>query len=161
MEAMVTIILNILVKMRSDKHSAFLCFPKELQDFGDEMWDNKKRIWRSRKVWPSELPKADILLPFGPMIQIRKGNLADVQDSDAQIWSSFHLVWSLLFELSLVLTAHSFEDPRRTVPAKLWLGLADDCDNFIAVVDEVIEAFKSQIPSFTHLLKILCNNCLE
>ena len=79
----------------------------------------------------------------------------------ASIWWSLHLVWKLLDNLDFALAVPSFKDPRMAAPEQLRNGLEGDCDAFTTAVQEIVDAFKSKIPSFTDLLKIFCGGSLE
>ena len=155
-KALVSIIQQILAKMRSNKNVAFLCFPRELSLLENVMCQNRKEIWASRKVFPSELPRVDIDTLSNLQIQIsNKGP----QDDD--IWSSLHLVWRILDDLDTALIVLSFKNPQSAAPENLWNWLEEDCSLFSAAVARIVEACKSRIPSFTELLSKFCGGNLQ
>ena len=160
-EALVSIIQKILKKMRCDGNIAFLCFPIQLKLLEDEMSRNRKEIWLSRKVFPSELPRADIVTLSNLQIETRNKVPRNAESSAADIWSSLHLVWRTLDDLDTALIVLSFKNPRAAAPEEFWNGLEKDCSIFSAAVTRIVEACKSQIPSFTELLRKFCGGKLQ
>ena len=165
LEALVWILQQILAKMRQDKNGegvnvAFLmCFSRELNLLEDEMSRNRKEIWLSRKVFPSELPSASVVPLSHLQIELRNKVPRDAKGADR--WSSLHLVWRMLVDLDIALTVLSFKNPRKAAPEELWNGLEEDCRIFTAAVDRIVDACKSKIPCFTELLRQLCGGSLQ
>ena len=160
-EALVSIIQQILAKMRRDKNVAFMCFSRQLNLLEEQMALNRKEIWLSRKIFPSELPRPDIDTLAYLQIETRNKVPRDAKSPGADIWSSLHLVWRILDDLDTALIVQSFKEPRTASPEELWNGLEEDCSIFTAAVSRIVEACKSQIPSFPELLRKFCGGSLQ
>jgi len=164
LEAMVIIIQRILVKMRQEGHPALLCLPREMEQLEKEMANNRGTIWFCRKVFPSQATHGLTTITTSMELQFEtsvKLSMMEASRNQASIWWSLHLVWKLLDNLDFALAVPSFKDPTMAAPEQLRNGVEGDCNAFTAAVQEIIDAFKSKIPSFTDLLKILCGGSLE
>ena len=155
LEALVSLIQQLLVKMRRDKNVAFICFSRALNHLEEVMAVNRKEIWFTRKVWPAELTKPEIFTLFELQVELRD----KIQGSD--MWSSLHLAWRLLDDLDTALVLRSFKDPRTAAPEKFWTGLENDSSIFLAALARVIDACKTRIPSFDELLSNFCGGSLQ
>ena len=160
-EALVLIIQQILAKMRQDKNVAFQCFSRQLNLLEERMSLNREEIWLSRKVFPSELPRVDIVTLSDVQIETRNKVPRDAKTAGADIWSSLHLVWRILDDLDTALIVLSFKNPRTAAPEELWNGLETDCNMFIAAVSSIVEACKNKIPLFAELLRKFCGGSLK
>ena len=114
-------------------------------------------IWLTRKVFPSQLPRADVVtLSF-----LQSGTRKAVPRFGADLWSSLHLVWRILDDLDTAMIVLSFKDPRTAAPEEFWNGLEEDCGVFTAAVDKIVDACKNGIPSFAELLRVFCGGSLR
>ena len=158
MEALVAITQQILVKMSKDRNAeVFLVFARQLIHLGEVMCRNRMQIWASRKVFPSQLPRADVVtLSF-----LQSGTRKAVPRFEADLWSSLHLVWRILDDLDTAMIVLSFKDPRTAAPEEFWNGLEEDCGVFTAAVDKIVDACKNGIPSFAELLRVFCGGSLR
>ena len=161
MEALVSIIQQLLVKMRRNKNVAFLCFARELNHLEEVMAVNREEIWFTRKVWPAELPKPEIFTLFELQFEMRDKVPREAYDSGSDMWSSLHLAWRLLDDLDTALVLRSFKDPKTAAPEKFWVGLENDSSIFFDAVARVVDACKTRIPSFVELLRKFCGGSLQ
>ena len=159
LEALVSIIQRILAKMRQDNNVAFLCFSRELYLLDEDLSRNRKEIWFSKKVFPTEVSRADVSCMGDLQSELRKKVPRDAKSTD--MWSSLHLVWRMLDNLGTALILLSFKNPQIAAPVELWDGLEEDCRIFTAAVGRIVEACKSRIPSFNELLRKFCGGSLE
>ena len=162
-EALISVIQQLLVKMRRETPFAFgfFYFSPELNHLEEVMAQNRREIWFTRKIWPTEMLKPEIFTLFDLLDEMRKKNPIDNPSCSSDMWSSLHLAWRLLLHLDIALLLLGFKEPRSAVPEKFWSGLEEDSSIFMAAVDRVVDACKTRIPSFEELLRKFCGGSLH
>jgi len=161
-EAMFMVLERILTRMRSSTELfTDTRVNTQLVQLEEKVMENMGILWAHKKTMPMAMSFA--LAPGDAGVQIRmqmqtKGILP-LKSQD--VWSTLHLMWEMLFHTRLYMKLRSFKEPRKAVPKKFWNLVEDKMGPFPEYMAELVKAFYGdQFPSFTTLLKILCDGSL-